>query len=113
MDLPTRPGLSDDGVAELIHRFLSGRSPRTVQAYRADLDNFARVRARPLVEAVAELLAADADGGCRVLRGFAAQLRREGRAAATIDRRVSTLRLLVRQARDGGLVGWSLAGGDG
>src|SRR5256885_8854392 len=39
--------------------------------------------------------------------------RREGRAAATIDRRVSTLRLLVRQARDGGLIDWSLASDDG
>jgi SAM-dependent methyltransferase len=95
-------------IPDLIDGLLAGRAASTVRAYRADLDDFARWRGMPLVEAATQLLAAGGEEGGRIAQRYAAQLRRSGRSPATIDRRMGTLRLLVRQAWDLGLVDWSL-----
>src|SRR5215472_10113029 len=95
-------------VPALIDDFLSRLAPRTVRAYLSDLDEFARVQGRERVDAIAELLAAGAVDGHRAVIGFKAQLERRGRAAATVNRRVGTLRSLVRAAGDRELVDWSL-----
>src|SRR5215467_10633846 len=92
------PGLIDDLLASL--------APRTVRAYLTDLDDFARVRDRDRVQAIAELLAGGAEDGRRVVLTYAAHLSRRGRAPATIDRRLGTLRSLVRLAERRQLIDW-------
>jgi SAM-dependent methyltransferase len=96
-------------VPALIEEFLAPLAARTVRAYLNDLDEFARVQGRERVDAIADLLAAGAVDGHRVVVSFAAQLERCGRSAATVDRRLGTLRSLVRAAAERELVDWSLS----
>jgi SAM-dependent methyltransferase len=106
------PGPVDpDAVArarELVHRFLDDRPERTARAYSGDLDEFARFVDREPPVAIAELLAAGPGGSRRLALDYAVALRRQGRAAATVDRRLSTLRAVVRMAMEEGLVAWVL-----
>jgi SAM-dependent methyltransferase len=95
-------------VPALIDDFLARLAPRTVRAYLTDLDEFARVRGRERVEAIAELLVAGDVDGHRLVLGYAAQLARLGRSRATVDRRLGTLRSLLREAGARHLVDWSL-----
>jgi SAM-dependent methyltransferase len=95
------------GAEELLERFLAGRADRTRQAYTTDLEDFARFCGRAPAEAVTQLLADPAQGRRMVLE-YAVELRQRGLAQATIDRRLSTLRSLVRMASALGVVGWSL-----
>jgi SAM-dependent methyltransferase len=94
---------------ELLDRFLENRGERTLQAYGADLDEFARFLDAELPAAVAQLLAAGPGAGHRLAVEYMIELRRRNRASSTIDRRVTTLRALVRTARDLGMVEWQLA----
>jgi SAM-dependent methyltransferase len=91
----------------LVDQFLARSSDRTRRAYTADLEDFARFRARPPAEAVAELLVSPQQGH-RLLLDFAVDLRRRGRARATVRRRLSTLSSLVGMAAAAGAVDWSL-----
>jgi SAM-dependent methyltransferase len=95
------------GAGQLVERFLAGRADRTRQAYTTDLEDFARSRNRAPAEAVAELLASPRQAQRLVLE-YAVELRRRGRAWATIQRRLGTLRSLAGMARELGAVGWSL-----
>ena len=95
-------------IQDLLDRFLSGRPPHTVQAYSADLEDFAGFRGRPLPDAARHLLAAGPHAGGRLVLAYATDLRRRGRAPSTIERRLHTLRSLVRLAADSGLVSWLL-----
>jgi SAM-dependent methyltransferase len=92
----------------LLSRFLADRPDRTLQAYTIDLDDFARFLGTSPPEAVARLLAGGPGVAHRVALEFAMELRRRGRALATIDRRLNTLRALVREAADLGMVEWHL-----
>jgi len=93
---------------EVLDRFLSNRTDRTQQAYSADLDEFARyVEAAPDA-AVAQLLGGGPAAGARTVLDYTVDLRRRNRAPATIERRLSTLRALVRTANDLGMVEWQL-----
>lgn len=91
----------------LVERFLTGCSDRTRQACSADLRDFARFRRRSPAEAVAELLASR-EQGHRLVLDFAIELRRRGRAQATIRRRLSTLSSLGGIAVELGVVEWLL-----
>jgi ubiquinone/menaquinone biosynthesis C-methylase UbiE len=96
------------GVNELLQRHLGERNPRTVAAYTQDLQEFARYLDRPVVAAVAQLLAGGAAIGRQLMLDYAWQLRTWGRAPATISRRLAALRGLVRTARTDGLTDWLL-----
>lgn len=94
---------------ELVERFLENRGDRTHQAYTADLDEFARYLGAEVPAAVAQLLAAGPTAGHRLVLDYTIDLRRRGRAASTIERRLATLRALVRIAHDRGDIDWQLA----
>jgi len=93
---------------DLISRLLTERSDRTAQAYSADLDDFARFVGVDAAAAVAQLLAEQPESRRRLILEYLVELRSLGRAQATIERRVSTLRALTRVARESGLITWSL-----
>jgi SAM-dependent methyltransferase len=93
---------------ELLDRFLENRGDRTQQAYTADLEEFARFLDAAMPAAVAQLLAAGPAAGHRLALDYTIDLRRRNRAASTIDRRLTTLRALVRTALDAGIVDWQL-----
>lgn len=93
---------------ELLDRFLADRPDRTLQAYSADLEEFARFLSTTPAGATARLLGGDADAGRRLALEYAIDLRRRKLAPATLERRLGTLRAVVRIARDLGAVGWLL-----
>lgn len=94
---------------ELLDHWLSGRSPRTVRAYRSDLSDFAAHRAAPsLAAAVAELLALGPGPANAAVLGYRADLERRGLATATVARRLAALRSLVELAGTLGLVTWEI-----
>ncbi len=91
----------------LVERFMAGWSGRTRQAYASDLEDFARLRGKTPANAVAELLTSR-EQGRRLVLDFAVELRRRGRARATVRRRLGTLSSVVRMAGELGVVEWSL-----
>jgi SAM-dependent methyltransferase len=101
-------GREQSEFGRLLDRFLAERSERTRRAYTADLLEFARLRGREPAAAVADLLAGGPQTGRQILSEYVAELRQEGSAPATIDRRVATVRALARLAHEAGLVSWSL-----
>jgi SAM-dependent methyltransferase len=92
----------------LLKRFLANRPERTVQAYTADIEAFARFLDGATDAAVAAFLHAGPTAGARAVLDYTVHLRRQGRAPATINRRLGTLRALTRAAEDLQLIDWSL-----
>ncbi|HXM57328.1 MAG TPA: methyltransferase domain-containing protein [Candidatus Dormibacteraeota bacterium] len=95
-------------VRDLLARFLANRTERTLQAYRIDVDDFGRFREESPAEAVASLLRGGPSAAAYQALEFAIELRRRGRAPATVNRRLSTLRSVVAAAREAGIVDWAL-----
>jgi SAM-dependent methyltransferase len=96
------------GARKLLDRFLTDRSDRTVQAYKVDLDDFARYLRTSRPDATARLLAGGPSVASRAALEYAVELRRRGRADNTIDRRLNTLRALIRDANELGVIDWQL-----
>lgn len=93
----------------LTEAFLAGHGPRTARAYLQDLHALRLHAGVPTLEDLSATLLADGfHGANRLAMGFKASMRAAGLSAATINRRLSTVRGLVRVARMLGLVGWSL-----
>jgi ubiquinone/menaquinone biosynthesis C-methylase UbiE len=92
----------------LLDSFLTDRPDRTLQAYTIDLEDFARFQGATQAAAAARLVAAGPAAAWRLVLEYGMDLRRRGRAPATIDRRLNTLRALVRDANHQGLVEWQL-----
>lgn len=95
---------------QLHDAFLSGRAQTTRRAYAADLRDFtAFAGAADPPRAIGRLLDLDA-AGARLLtmqyRDYLVSARRL--TAATVNRRLATLRSIVRLARQLGMVGWGL-----
>jgi hypothetical protein len=86
----------------LLDRFLARRQRRTLAAYTLDIEEFSGFAGQPPALAVAQLLAAGPIAG-RLL-DYAVHLRERGRAQATVNRRLGTLRALLRMAVDLGLL---------
>ena len=92
-------------AAELVETLLGTVGPRTVEAYRDDLTRLAAFCGGSLDG----LLAGGALDGNRTIAEFRKQMIADGRAAATINRRLSAIRSLVTMARALGLLNWSIA----
>jgi ubiquinone/menaquinone biosynthesis C-methylase UbiE len=104
-------GTDPDEVArsqDLLNRFVAARGHRTARAYTGDIAEFARFLEREPAAAIAHLLAAGPGAGRSMVLEYAVSLLRRGAAPATIERRLGTLRALVRTALDEGLIDWLL-----
>jgi hypothetical protein len=88
----------------LLDRFLAQRQRRTLAAYTLDIEEFAGFAGQPPALALAQLVAAGPIAGRDRLLDYAVHLRERGRAQATVNRRLGTLRTLLRMAVDLGLV---------
>jgi len=96
--------------ADILTAWLSGRSPRTVEAYRFDVSDFARFIGAPSPVAAVEALVS---GGPGLANRAALAYRndmidRRKLASATIARRLAALRSLVKLARQIGRITWSI-----
>src|SRR5437016_2193338 len=101
-------GNSTTSARMLLDRFLANRPERTVQAYTTDLRDFARFLNRAPDAAVAEFLSDGPRAGSRLVLDYAVDLRRRGRASATINRRLGTLCTLTRVAHNLRMIEWLL-----
>jgi integrase/recombinase XerC len=105
---PELPAIASN--ADVLAAWLSGRSPRTVQAYRFDVSDFARYINAPDPAAAVEALVS---GGPGLANRLALAYRndmidRRKLASATIARRLAALRSLVKLARQIGRITWSI-----
>ncbi len=104
--LPPLPAVSADDV---LNEFLAGRNPRTLEAYKFDLSDFARFTGAPSEAAAIELLLAAGHGEAnRVAMKYKAHMKDRKLATATIARRLAALRSMVTFARTIGRIVWSL-----
>jgi integrase/recombinase XerC len=93
----------------LVDEWLAGRSPRTQEAYREDLEDFRRFAGAATGTAAAEALLANGAGPANALAlAYRAHLVDRGLAANTVNRRLSALRSLVSLAQLVGRVEWNL-----
>ncbi len=95
-------------VGELLARFLADHGDRTREAYTQDVRDFARFVGCEPADAVARLLGHGPHVGAQLARDYAVDLRWRGLAPATMERRLATLRALVRDAGRAGVVDWRL-----
>lgn len=101
----TIPAVSAD---ELLQAWLTGLSPRTIEAYCADLKSFADWWEKPLRVALDDFLDQDARTANLVVRRFMQSLQERSLSPATIRRRLSSLKSIVRLARQIGLCSFSI-----
>jgi len=107
--LPKRSGGLSVAQASIVDTFLSGRSPRTLAAYRQDLQDFARTIGAETPEEAARLLLSRGKGPANeTAHAYRADLLARGLAPATVNRRLAALRSLVKLGRLFGLVDFAL-----
>lgn len=95
--------------AALVFSFLSGRNERTIQAYKQDLADFSTFMGTENVDEAARLLLAGTHGDANShALSYKSSLVSRGLQAATVNRRLASLRSLVKLARTLGMVPWSL-----
>jgi integrase/recombinase XerC len=98
-----------NNLQPLLTLFLSGRSPKTLAAYRYDLKHFcAFIGALTPEDAAQQLLGSGQGEGHALVLRYRAALIERGLSPATINRRLAALRSLVKLARLFGFVPWTL-----
>lgn len=89
---------------QLIGAFLSGRSEKTIQAYRQDLEDFRAFLGASTIDDTAKTLLSCGHGQANALAlAYKTSLIERGLQAATVNRRLAALRSLVKLARTLGL----------
>src|SRR2546429_1346860 len=96
------------GAEHLLEGFMANRKARTLQAYWADLNAFAGFVGQAPAQAIAQLLGGGGEAAARRVLEFAVDRRSQGFAAATVQRRLATLRALTRFALNQSVLEWSL-----
>jgi len=103
------PAVAPRAQEGLVALFLSGRSLRTLQAYRDDLQDYRALVGAPTLDAAAAHLLESGQGGANAaVLAYRAHLLERGLAPATVNRRLAALRSLLKLARTLGLVPWTL-----
>lgn len=104
--VPATQGVSYDQLVEL---FLSGRKATTLRAYRNDLLDFAGFLQVQRIEDAAKMFLGRSGGEANALvLEYLNQMQSRQLEPATINRRVSSLRSLVRFASMLGLITWRI-----
>lgn len=98
-----------NNLQPLLALFLSGRSPKTLAAYRCDLKRFrAFIGASTIEDAARQLLGSGQGEGHTLVLRYRSALIESGLSPATINRRLAALRSLVKLTRITGWVPWLL-----
>jgi len=92
---------------DLVDAFLSGKSPRTIQAYTRDLDDFrAFLGAQTTQEAAQHLLTHGPGSANATALSYRTHLQDRHLSSSTTNRRLAALRSLVKLARTFGIISW-------
>ncbi len=101
--------LPEDRLRRLVEAFLSGKSPRTIEEYRRDLQDFAAFLDVKSINEAARRLLSHGHGEANALGlDYRADLLERGLAPATVNRRLAAIRSLTHLGRTLGLIGWRL-----
>ncbi len=102
-------GISPDRMRELIEAFLMDRSPRTIKAYKADLEDFRTFLGADDLDGATRALLSRGPGEANhaVLRYKSGMIER-GLQPSTVNRRLAAVRSLVKMARTLGMVSWGI-----
>jgi integrase/recombinase XerC len=93
----------------VIDAWFKARNPKTLEAYKLDLADFASFTRAPSPAAAVELLLAAGHGAANeMVLDFKDHLMKRGLKSATVARRLSALRSMVKVARMIGRIGWTL-----
>jgi integrase/recombinase XerC len=102
-------GIDRDKIDHLLYSFLVRSSSETRRSYRADLDGFsAYLGTDSIAIAVGLLLDSPPGQACLTVLHYRSILRDRGLKPATCNRKIATLRSLVRSANALGLITWQL-----
>ena len=103
------PQLSSITQPHLVASFLSGRNGTTLRAYRRDLEDFRAFVGASTIDEAAKVLLSHSHGEANALTlAYKTSLMDRGLQPATINRRLASLRSLVKLARTLGMVSWYL-----
>ena len=104
-----RVGTPDVRRRDLIEAFLAGRKSTTHRAYESDLRDFAAWSGHPTPQAAADwLFGLTAGEANHAVLAYRAELAERQLSAATVARRIGTLRSMSKVARLIGVCSWSL-----
>ena len=96
-------------ISRLLETFLHGRKAETLKSYQADLDDFRAFLQAPTLDQTTGLLLSGGLGEANALvLNYKSSLLARKLTPATINRRLATIRSLVKLARTLGLVPWKL-----
>jgi integrase/recombinase XerC len=97
------------GTRSIVDVFLAGRTARTAEAYKSDLEHFRLFTRQRTVTAAAELLLAGGQGAANELvLAYRSHMHELELAPATANRRLAALRSMVKLARMLGRCSWTL-----
>lgn len=103
------PATQGVGYDKLVELFLSGRKATTLRAYRTDLLDFAGFLQVPSLEDAAKMFLSRSGGEANAMvLEYLNQMQQRQLEPATINRRISALRSLVRLASILGLITWRI-----
>ena len=109
MNLPEVIQKSPDTRINLVSAFLSGRNQKTIEAYRADLADFAQFTEEHTLDGAAMMLLSGGHGHANGLAlAYKTSLIERGLSPATVNRRLASLRSMVKIARILGIVPYAL-----
>jgi len=96
-------------INDLLNEFLRGKSERTIEAYRQDLESFTHFLGENNInEAARKLLQLQHGQANHIALQYRNWLVEQGLAPATMNRRLAALRSMVALGRQIGLVEWTL-----
>lgn len=103
---PPRPRTATE---RLVAAFLEGRSEHTLAAYSRDLEQFRDFLGCATTNEATQRLLGEGHGEANALANeYRGSLQKRGLSAATVNRRLSCLRVVVKLARTFGMVPWTL-----
>ena len=107
--LPITVSISDEKASRLLKSFLQ-KSPNTLAAYKADLEDFSQWLTVPSIEQATKVLLGSGLGEANALVGdYLDHLNKRGLAPASINRKLSSLKSLVKMGNTLGIVTWRLS----
>ena len=96
-------------LTPIAEAFFARRSPKTREAYKRALEDFARWMMAPDgIKAILGLLAASQGGANLKVMEYMADLRKRGLSPSTLNQRLAALKSMIKLARQAGLIAWAL-----
>jgi integrase/recombinase XerC len=98
-----------ESIDHLLSEFFINKSSQTSKSYRSDLENFRRyLNLKNINDTIAHVIYAPHSQANLIVLHYKVEMLKTGTKPGTINRRLSTIRSLVRLAYNTGLIPWRL-----